>query len=144
MWQWCGCFQDKCPYPCTCPTDGYCEGCEECPRQLGEPCSEEQVCDRQQGLLCSFKHGDTEGVCRGEKFLCVTLYAVKMLSVPNIPKTNTAKLLCFWYTYHRNCVYLFCTFLWQSDFVKTLYMYEYIKIMFLKLKDGLQKHNKTE
>lgn len=67
------CLQDKCPYPCTCPTDGYCKGCEECPRQLGEPCNVEQVCDRQQGLLCRFKHGDSEGICRGKKLYCIYL-----------------------------------------------------------------------
>ena len=62
-----GIFQD-CPYPCTCPAVGQevCKGCEECPRQLGEPCAQDRPCDMQRGLVCRYKHGDAEGVCRGK------------------------------------------------------------------------------
>ncbi|RZC33970.1 CYR61, partial [Asbolus verrucosus] len=55
-----------CPYPCTCPVIGQeiCRECEECPRQAGEPCSQDRPCDLQRGLICRYKHGDSEGVCR--------------------------------------------------------------------------------
>ncbi|XP_049818338.1 CCN family member 4 [Aethina tumida] len=57
--------QPRCPYPCTCPVVGQaCEQCEECPRQAGEPCSEDRPCDQQRGLVCRYRHGDSEGVCR--------------------------------------------------------------------------------
>lgn len=61
-------FQEKCPYPCTCPTSSYCTECEECPRQSGEPCSEEKPCDLQRSLVCKYKHGDGEGICRGKNY----------------------------------------------------------------------------
>ncbi|KAJ8965871.1 hypothetical protein NQ317_011970 [Molorchus minor] len=57
--------EERCPYPCTCPTREECGHCEECSRQLGEPCSEERPCDLQKGLICRYRHGDSEGVCRG-------------------------------------------------------------------------------
>ncbi|KAL3284127.1 hypothetical protein HHI36_018295 [Cryptolaemus montrouzieri] len=58
---------DRCPYPCTCPVTGrQCTDCEECPRQAGEPCSEEAPCDSQRALVCKYLHGDPEGICRGE------------------------------------------------------------------------------
>ncbi|XP_017776892.1 PREDICTED: protein CYR61-like, partial [Nicrophorus vespilloides] len=60
-------INEKCPYPCTCPTKEVCEECEECPRQLDEPCSDDRPCDRFKGLVCAFLHdGDTEGVCRAD------------------------------------------------------------------------------
>ncbi|KAK9881436.1 hypothetical protein WA026_016323 [Henosepilachna vigintioctopunctata] len=56
---------ERCPYPCTCPITGkQCKDCEECPRQLGEPCSDEQRCDIQRSLVCKYLHGDSEGICR--------------------------------------------------------------------------------
>ncbi|KAG5889960.1 hypothetical protein JTB14_018855 [Gonioctena quinquepunctata] len=55
----------RCPYPCTCPATGEeCRECGECPRQAGEPCGEDRPCDVQKGLICSYKHGDIEGVCK--------------------------------------------------------------------------------
>ncbi|CAH1367662.1 unnamed protein product [Tenebrio molitor] len=55
-----------CPYPCTCPIIGQevCRECEECPRQVGEPCSGDRPCDKHKGLVCRYMHGDSEGVCR--------------------------------------------------------------------------------
>ncbi|CAH1987416.1 unnamed protein product [Acanthoscelides obtectus] len=41
------------PEQCTCncpPSDGDCEDCEECPRQLGEPCTAQKPCDPQKSL----------------------------------------------------------------------------------------------
>lgn len=62
-------FQEEiCPYPCTCPSNGVCSECEECPRQLGEPCSVDIPCDIQKGYVCKYKHGDSEGICRGKVF----------------------------------------------------------------------------
>lgn len=56
---------ELCPYPCSCPVAGKkCNDCEECPRQLGEPCSEDHPCDIQRSLVCRYLHGDAEGVCR--------------------------------------------------------------------------------
>ncbi|KAJ8924988.1 hypothetical protein NQ315_001153 [Exocentrus adspersus] len=56
---------ERCPYPCQCPAMGEeCGECEECPRQAGEPCSKDKPCDVQRSLVCRYKHGDAEGVCR--------------------------------------------------------------------------------
>jgi hypothetical protein len=46
-----------------------CRECEECPRQVGEPCSGDRPCDKHKGLVCRYMHGDSEGVCRGEYLL---------------------------------------------------------------------------
>ncbi|CAG9771022.1 unnamed protein product [Ceutorhynchus assimilis] len=54
-----------CPNPCSCPPSaGECTDCGPCPRQLGEPCTEDSPCDLQRGLICRFRHGDTDGICR--------------------------------------------------------------------------------
>ncbi|KAF7284953.1 hypothetical protein GWI33_013745 [Rhynchophorus ferrugineus] len=54
-----------CPNPCGCPATGQdCTDCGPCPRQLGEPCNEQNQCDIQKGLVCKYKHGDSEGICR--------------------------------------------------------------------------------
>ncbi|XP_022920286.1 CCN family member 4 [Onthophagus taurus] len=56
---------ERCAFPCTCPSpQEICDECLECPRQLGEPCSEDRPCDMQKGLTCKYLHGDTEGTCR--------------------------------------------------------------------------------
>lgn len=47
-----------------------CGECEECPREMGEPCSEDKPCDMQRGLICRYRHGDSEGVCRGKRVYC--------------------------------------------------------------------------
>ncbi|XP_030762893.1 CCN family member 1 isoform X2 [Sitophilus oryzae] len=54
-----------CPNPCGCPSTGQdCTDCGPCPRQAGEPCDEDDQCDVQRGLVCKYRHGDNEGVCR--------------------------------------------------------------------------------
>ncbi|XP_050295333.1 CCN family member 2 isoform X2 [Anthonomus grandis grandis] len=54
-----------CPNPCSCPPkEGDCTDCGPCPRQLGEPCNEENRCDLQKGLICRYRHGDNDGICR--------------------------------------------------------------------------------
>lgn len=59
--------QEKCTYPCSCPvTDRDCADCGECPRQAGEPCSEDEPCDMRKSLICKYLHGDSEGICRGK------------------------------------------------------------------------------
>jgi len=56
-----------CPNPCSCPPiAGECTDCGPCPRQLGEPCTEESPCDLLKGLVCRYRHGDSDGVCRGK------------------------------------------------------------------------------
>ncbi|XP_060535705.1 CCN family member 4 isoform X2 [Cylas formicarius] len=54
-----------CPNPCSCPVTGRdCTDCRQCPRQVGEPCNEENRCDLRIGLACKYKHGDPDGICR--------------------------------------------------------------------------------
>ncbi|XP_044755676.1 CCN family member 1 isoform X1 [Coccinella septempunctata] len=56
---------EKCPFPCSCPvTDRDCTDCGECPRQAGEPCSEDEPCDARKSLVCKYLHGDSDGICR--------------------------------------------------------------------------------
>lgn len=82
-------LQERCPYPCTCPVTGQeCADCEECPRQLGEPCSEDRICDIQRGLICRYRHGDAEGVCRGKR--CGKCFSVHFLTHTH---TDTNKIL---------------------------------------------------
>lgn len=67
-------FQSEaCSYPCTCPSPEVCSECEECPRQLGEPCSPDRACDSQKGYICKYKHEDAEGICRGKN---VAVFAI--------------------------------------------------------------------
>ncbi|KAF5290656.1 hypothetical protein FQR65_LT01946 [Abscondita terminalis] len=58
-------FPENCTYPCDClGNQRDCEECLECPRQVGEPCSQHKLCDSRRGIFCRYRHGDSEGICQ--------------------------------------------------------------------------------